>query len=111
MAYIGLHGGEISCNECGGTYGHRMTCIRRTQGMDSTIRDLLAQTTARAEAMQAALWKLEKMTLWERLWYGRSVVRDALKIKNYASSLRESKMISNLNTNNSQGRPPKPGRS
>ncbi len=48
--------------------------------MDSTLRDLLAQTTTRADALQAALWKLERMNLWERIWYGRSVVREALRI-------------------------------
>ncbi len=64
MPYIGLQGGDMNESEA------RL----------STLRYLLAQTTTHAEAMQAALWKLEKMNWWERLWYGRGVVREALRI-------------------------------
>ncbi len=46
----------------------------------TTMRFLLAQTTTHATSLEAALWKLEKMSLWERLWYGRDVVREALRI-------------------------------
>ncbi len=80
-------GPGLRCVFCGEGYGEHDVACRYypvqpaiESPTDSTLRYLLAQTTTRAEAMQAALWKLEKMTLWEWIWYGRGVVREALKI-------------------------------